>query len=310
MIARFAAQVWNRKEDSYDLPVERDPDFLPGLTNPASDNMEISSDAPASSQTDLMTEVKALQSKGFGNCSHAEKGRFMRLVMAGCLPAECLHPRFAGLRGYEVARKCLDEQKDVTVVGWCRIKGGASNKTTAGGAIQLSWNTANHFASSNMVTLWACRGLKADVTRPLDPADFEGLGYDSTNEPGLFAPYTNDSSHLCQHCHCITWEGGGHVVAETHTLNEDRKGCTGWTPCPAECRQCGGKKVVVHCPHWPRCVVFHPGYKDLDDFKKRGICRDVGDHSYQVLVGRQHTNWTVGVKPADQHLDRMRPPCT
>lgn len=56
-----------------------------------------------------------------------------------------------------------------------------------------------------------------------------------------------DGSHLCPHTNCKTV---GHVIWEEKNLNQQRKGCAVWIPCPhagENCKGCKGRILV--CPH-------------------------------------------------------------
>jgi len=78
-----------------------------------------------------------------------------------------------------------------------------------------------------------------------------------------------EASHLCGHTVCKVV---GHVIWENKTLNQNRKGCLVWVPCPHS-HQMGVPcdKLIWVCPHTPPCIKAIPGTTEQEvrgDFHK------------------------------------------
>lgn len=79
---------------------------------------------------------------------------------------------------------------------------------------------------------------------------------------GTTRPIFDEASHLCGHTVCKT---PGHVVYETKTKNQNRKGCQVWMECNHD-TDC--KKLAWICQHEPHCIKAVPGYTE-EEFKAK-----------------------------------------
>ncbi|KAK7546089.1 hypothetical protein IWX91DRAFT_318117 [Phyllosticta citricarpa] len=133
---------------------------------------------------------------------------------------------------------------------WCRLSPLAPSKD--GGYIQVSVDGFNKFFT--LGELVACAGgFSRSFWRP---GAASGLDEESKMK-GL------DASHLCHQPSCTVV---GHVIFEPSCLNQRRKGCPVWVPCPHV--SCG--KVVFCCNHDPPCIKFCAGFSDMSDLLARG----------------------------------------
>lgn len=118
--------------------------------------------------------------------------------------------------------------------GWCEILELVPSKRH--GYVQISANGFNKFAVLEEVVIWA-NGQEVK----------EGC----------------DASHLCHRKLCCNLD---HVVSEPKPLNQSRKNCLVWIPCP----HCPLK--IFTCQHSPSCIKFCTGFNNHEQFISEGIC--------------------------------------
>jgi hypothetical protein len=132
----------------------------------------------------------------------------------------------------QLAAKIRD---DGVLQGWCvntRLK---ISRTYA----QVSGQGANRFACLQELLLWS-QGIQ--------------------KSPGEHA------SHLCHNPLCCIAQ---HVIAEPARINQLRKGCLVWVPCPHG-DMCGNRKYFV-CQHRPACIKYCEGFRDQEHFLREGV---------------------------------------
>jgi len=110
--------------------------------------------------------------------------------------------------------------------GFCKLSKLIPSKKN--GYIQVSHNGANKFATLQEVVMWAKGEIRA---RP---------GY--------------QISHLCDKPACTNKD---HIITESSVDNNSRKNCGA----VVSYIQDGEKKYLQACRHFPRCIVFIPGFK-------------------------------------------------
>jgi len=121
---------------------------------------------------------------------------------------------------------------------------------------------ANKFATLQEVLLWS-----KGIVRPPGLLTQHPEGGETTQE--VF-----EASHLCHHPRCMIAD---HICLEHRDDNQQRKGCVPWVECSDSCRSCGGKKVIMLCPHSPRCIKWIATYPSQEALEANGICRDDGE---------------------------------
>lgn len=114
--------------------------------------------------------------------------------------------------------------------GWCCISDLAPSKKN--GYVQVSIQGHNHLMVMQNLVL-AASGYSSAV-------------YDVNVQ----------ASHLCDNRRCCTL---GHIVPESAKLNNSRKGCRGWVPCP----HTACTTPIFICPHSPPCIRYHSAYADM-----------------------------------------------
>jgi homing endonuclease-like protein len=105
------------------------------------------------------------------------------------------------------------------------------------GYVQLSWVGANKFCTLGEMLGWAAG------KRCMKPED--------------------QISHRCHNPKCAI---PSHVVVESATANNNRKGCRVWVDCPHGCEE----KILV-CEHTPSCIRYVPGYESWEAFRTSGV---------------------------------------
>lgn len=296
-----------------------DPAFRPtGSDHPTSDIVMSDSSMPSSSREPPRDIVGEWRDGWAGGWGPTEKRLRLRELMMGRVADEAVpEPLLRLVRekvrgplrsevtvGPLLAQHCLDNYKTVKE-GWCELIVGAPTKPL--GSVQLSMSACNKLALSSEVALWASGGVKET---PLDPEEVRPKGVisqtDEARLPGLGLKSNEEASHRCQISRCVNWRGK-HVVAESHELNNERKGCSVWVSCSVACGLCRGEKVIMSCAHKPRCIKFHAGYDNAEELETHGICRDDGEKVRNEFLARFRAGVEKGVPNYDASHDPRAP---
>jgi len=122
--------------------------------------------------------------------------------------------------------------------GWCKLC--TLKPSKAGGYIQVSYEGCNKFAMLQQIVLCASGQ---------DVAEGE------------------DCSHRCGNTACMTV---GHIKADSSELNQKRKNCLVWVPCPHDCG------VILVCQHGEAdgsgcCIKYMADFSSQEDFEANAI---------------------------------------
>lgn len=119
--------------------------------------------------------------------------------------------------------------------GWCELVD--MKPTKDGGYVQISYGGANKFTTLGQLSLWASGEELAEKEQ-------------------------------CSHrCHRPLCKVVGHVIGESPTDNNSRKGCLVWI----QCHHC--PKVILLCMHDPCCIKYHPEFSSMESLLDSGVCR-------------------------------------
>jgi hypothetical protein len=142
--------------------------------------------------------------------------------------------------------------------GWCELVDKATTKKETDvplaqrqGYIQLSFDGLNHVGP----TLRACCFRDKRPFLCIKVVLLHHLVAVATTRS--IPNHGQEASHLCHNSVC---KSVGHVIWEDAVENQRRKGCVVWVSCSHD--DC--EKVVLACPHEPKCIKTIPGVTEAE----------------------------------------------